>query len=420
MQLQRFDRDVTLGELLQAMPAHKVSIALTRSLGMDWRLFGDDGAVLLAPAERTAALTAEASVCDLRLDIELLGRLAADRPREQVEAAAAWLELVLRGTHRYRMASDLHMAAVHADYEALQRKHLALQESEARYRELSTQLEHRVALQVQTIERAQRQLYQSEKMAAVGSLAAGMAHEINNPIGFIRSNLATARGYVQKVGATLAAFRQGDAAAAEQAWKKADMDFVLEDFSGLLDESVSGADRVARIIANLKAYASIDCDSSQPADLNESVRTVLGMVRDQCPATVTFDTDLQPLPAYTCDQSRMHQMLFALVQNARQAVGAAGTVRVSTCIEHGEIRIRVRDDGRGIAPETLTRIFDPFFTTHDVGKGMGLGLTVSRDIASAHGGRIEVESVPGAGSTFLVCLPLAGTFVPGRTGESVP
>jgi two-component system NtrC family sensor kinase len=404
--LARFDRDITLAELLRAVPRKKLETALSGTIGNGWRVVDADGEAILGSDLNTAAA---AIAIPLRLDIEVIGRLlASDVPREHVEAAATWLEMVLASSYRYQMAADLHLEAVHADYEALQHKHSALQESEERYRELAEQLDQRVKEQVDVIERAQRQLYQAEKMASIGSLSAGMAHEINNPIGFIRSNLTTASTYIDKMQKTLDAFRGGDSNGADTVWRKLDIDFVLEDFPGLLAESIAGADRITRIVANLKAYANIDSVSAVGAvNLNDAVHAAVGIASDQFPENVTLAIDLQPLPDIVCDQRRMNQVLFALIQNARQAIGGnGGLIRIASRSTVDEIRIAVSDNGCGIKQDIVTRIFDPFFTTHDVGKGMGLGLTVSRDIVNAHRGRIEVETAVAAGSTFTVCLPL--------------
>lgn len=400
-----FDRDLSLAELLAAVPQTKVEAALNRTIGEAWQIADIDGSVLWKGRERA---NEDEVALPLSVDIEMVGRLLApETRREQAHAAARWLEMVLAGVLRYRMAADLHLEAVHADYQALQAKHAALQASETRYRELSAQLEQRVQAQVEVIERTQRQLFLSEKMASIGSLAAGMAHEINNPIGFIRSNLGTASAYFDKMGATLEAFRKGDEKQAKAAWLQHDIDFVLEDFSGLLQESIAGADRVARIVSNLKAYSSVDCRADSEVDLNDAVRAAAGVVREMMPGNVRLDMDLQPLPHIVCDLSRMNQVLFALLQNARQALGSdGGLIRVASNVSGGEIRIAVSDNGCGIAEDIVSRIFDPFFTTREVGQGMGLGLTVSNDIVSAHNGRIEVDTAAGAGSTFVVCLPV--------------
>jgi signal transduction histidine kinase len=399
-----FDRDMELKELLDPSLAKKLAPLLDRTFGPRWRILDPGGACLMGNGNVPGDDAAEAP---LRLDFEVVGKLSVSGgSNDEVQRLADWMELVLAGAYRYRMAADIHMEAVHADYEALQKKHADLQASEARYRELAFELERKVAEQVELIMQAQRQLYQTEKMASVGSLAAGMAHEINNPIGFIRSNAATSLDYVEKLATVLQAYRKGAHAQASAAWDEVDLDFIMEDFPTLIQESISGADRVARIIANLKRYASIDYALSAEVDLNEAVKIVAAIVADQLPENVRFETDLHPLPRLVCDQGRINQMLLSLVQNAVQATSGKGVVRVTTGVESGEIRIAVTDDGVGIAPDILTRIFDPFFTTREVGQGTGLGLTVSRDIAVAHGGRIEVSSVQGSGSTFTLCLPV--------------
>lgn len=404
MKAGRFDRDVTLAELLRAVPRPRLDAALDRTVGSVWCMVDTAGTLLWASKESAGS---EMTAFPLRVEIETVGHLQVPpQCSTQAEIAVRWLDMVLASAYRYQMAADLHFETVTADYEALQRQHAVLQESEMRYRELACELEQRVKAQVEVIEHTQRQLYQTEKLASIGSLAAGMAHEINNPIGFIRSNLATATGYVEKMGEMCHALRQGDSVAAQALWVRLDMDFVLEDFSGLLQESLSGADRVARIVANLKAYSKIDCTDAAAADLNDAVRAAAGVVSDQLPDGVAIEMDLQPLPSVVCDLSRMNQVLFALLQNAQQAmIPGGGVVRIASRVSHDEIRIAVSDQGRGIREEIRSRIFDPFFTTQEVGKGMGLGLTVSRDIVNAHGGRIEVETASGSGSTFTICLP---------------
>jgi two-component system NtrC family sensor kinase len=405
---ERFDRDATLGELLRALPRGQLPAALERSLGPHWEMLDLDGARALGPGLDGAA--AAALEAPLRLGIDTLGRLRAAGPdAAQLAGAAGWVELALAGAERYRMASELHLESVHADYQALHVQHAALQQSEARYRALAAQLEQRVAAQTRAIEHAQRQFFHTEKMASVGTLAAGMAHEINNPIGFIRSNLGSAAQYVDNLAEALLAYRGGDAAAAQLAWRRHDIDAVLQDFPGLLAESAAGADRVAGIVHKLKAYASVECAGAVPADVAEAVRAVAALVAEQLPAGARLELDLAPLPALACDPGRVRQMLLALLDNARQALDGAGAglIRVSGRVDGGAIRLVVEDDGCGVAPDIAARVFDPFFTTRDVGQGMGLGLTVARDIASAHGGSVALDSA-GAGTRVTVALPLAG------------
>lgn len=405
MELAQFDRDITLAELLRAISGVKLGAALDRSLGSSWALHDSAGGLLLGTAEH---LTPEQNIqgVALRVELESIGKLSAAGAPESIASAAAWLELVLAANYRYSMASDLHLEAVAINYHQLQQEHQALQESEQRYRELAAQLEQRVAEQVVLIERSQRQLYQAEKMASVGSLAAGVAHEINNPIGFIRSNLSTAIGNVEVMRAALEAFHSGATQMAQEIWKANDLSFVLTDFPMLLAESVDGADRVARIVANLKEFSNIDHSDTSQVDLNDAVRNVMDLVRDQTCPEVELVVDFQRLPLIVCDRGRFNQVLLSLVQNGLQALRGKGRLRVASMVDGNQIKIAVSDNGCGIAPQALARIFDPFYTSHDVGSGTGLGLTVSQEIVASYGGRIEVESIVGLGSTFTVCLPL--------------
>ena len=401
-QFLHFDREVPLAQSLNIISLERLESALTKSIGNQWHIVDAEGSYVIGPAAKSIATTDMMAV-PLRMDIEIVGQLRAQgASRMQLETACEWLEMVLAASSRYRMAADLHLEAIHSDFEELQQKHEALEESERLYRELSAQLHQRVQSQVAAIEEAQRQLYQAEKMASVGSLAAGMAHEINNPIGFIRSNLSTASRYVDLL--VKAIKNSGGTGGAG----KIDVDFILNDFPGLLAESISGTDRIAHIVANLKAFSNIDCMDDGAIDLNEVIQTVAAVVGDQLPQSIVLSLELQPLDRIAGDRGRMSQMLFSLLQNAQQALAEkGGQILVSSKTIDAEIRIAVSDDGVGIKREILNRIFDPFFTTRDVGKGTGLGLTVSRDIALAHHGFIQVQSEEGRGSTFTVIFPLS-------------
>ncbi|MFA7241657.1 MAG: ATP-binding protein [Sulfuricellaceae bacterium] len=400
--MSEFDRELSLADLLVGVNRDRLSYALNTLAGAGFRLLDAGGAPLLGGA--TSAPSAVR--LPLVFDLETLGYLEGAGDANALRAAAVLLELLLRAGARYRMASTLHAEAVNADYEALQLKHAALQESETRYKTLAAELEQRVREQVQFLDAAQRQLYQAEKLASVGQLAAGMAHEINNPLGFIHSNLKTGCGYLEHLKALAPLVHGGDMPGIIAAWREGDMDFVLNDFSQLIDESLTGAERIARIVADLKGFSNIDGAEEAMVDLNDNIRSAVGIIAPNLPAGIEIKLDLQPIPRLLCLTGHINQVLLNLLKNASQAISGQGVVSVASDVAEHAVRIRVSDDGCGIAPDALPRIFDPFFTTREPGAGTGLGLTVSRDIVRAHGGRIEVASESGAGTTFTVYLPL--------------
>lgn len=399
-----YERQLSLHELLSGVVPDRLFAALAVLLGCPSRIVDADGNWVMGATE---SFGEGAGRVVLTYEIETVGYLEAPSASDaNLRAAGRLMEQFMRSGARYFMASEMHIEVVKADFEELQRKHAALMESEARYKALAGHLEERVKEQVKTIEAAQRQLYQAEKMASVGQLAAGVAHEINNPIGFIRSNLNTAMSYVQdfKGMADLVRSESGEKLAA--AWKAADLDFVLEDFPPLLRQSIDGADRVARIVADLKGFSNVDYAEEKVVDLNDNIRSACNVAAGQVSARADLRLTLGELPPVRCRPGHMNQVFLGLLLNAAQAMEARGEICIESGVEDGRICIRVSDTGRGIPPEVLPRIFDPFFTTHDVGGGTGLGLTVSRDIVAAHGGSIEVESEVGVGTTFTICLPV--------------
>lgn len=395
-----FDRELGLAELLGGGPGRELERCLNELLGPEWSLVAADDSLVLGSGWRGPGH-------DIVHEGEPMGRLMAP-DAARAGTAIGMLQLLARANQRYRMAIGVHEAAVAEDYAALQRQHAELERSEARYRALSEQLEQRVTEQVATIESAQRQLYQAERMASVGQLAAGMAHEINNPIGFVRSNLASARQYLAQLSETLQAWRRGDGAAALALWQGHDLDFVLQDYPSLLDESSAGADRIARIVASLKAFSNVDGQGDAPFDPNESLRNTAAVAQSQVGAGQQLELCLTPVARLRGDIGQLNQVLLSLVQNALTAIGPQGRVQLLSQQRGEEVWLQVRDNGVGMDAATLARIFDPFFTTRAVGQGTGLGLTVSRDLVRGWGGRIEVDSRPGQGACFSIVLPGVG------------
>ncbi|UCV04227.1 ATP-binding protein [Dechloromonas denitrificans] len=263
-----------------------------------------------------------------------------------------------------------------------------------------------LAGKIEELEEAHGQLLQSEKMASVGQLAAGVAHEINNPVGFVNSNLGTLKKYSQQLLDLLEASRSGKASAADFA--AADLVYLKEDMADLLRESQEGLERVKKIVGDLKDFSRVDQAEWQDADLNAGIESTLNVVWHELKYKAEVKREYGELPPVPCIPAQINQVVMNLLTNAAHAIEERGTITVRSGCDERWAWIEVADNGKGMTPAALRRIFEPFYTTKAVGKGTGLGLSLAYDIVRKHGGRIEVSSDPGAGSTFRVLLPLAG------------
>ncbi|MCI0680805.1 MAG: ATP-binding protein [Gemmataceae bacterium] len=271
------------------------------------------------------------------------------------------------------------------------------------------------------LKRTQAQLVQSAKLASLGQLVAGVAHEINNPLAFVANNivvlerdLASLRDLVrlyQQTDATLAQHQPDTARAIHAAAEAMDLAYTLDNLDGILDRSHDGLKRIQQIVLDLRGFsrASLASDAQHGVDMNDSIASTLNIIRGVArDRDVTLETDFGPLPPGACYPARMNQVVLNLVTNAVEACSAGGKVVVRTRSAPDGALIDVIDNGAGIAPEIRDKIFDPFFTTKQHGEGTGLGLSISHGIVQDHGGRIDVESTPGQGSRFTVFLPAAG------------
>ena len=327
---------------------------------------------------------------------------------------------------------DLREANLSLEAEIAERRHAeeALRESESR-------LEHRVAerttqltaanaaLQeehaqqralIDKLAEAQNQLLQSEKMASIGVLAAGVAHEINNPIGFVSSNLGSLESYVQDLLELLAAYEKTESSAEEREGlleeisrlkETMDFDFLRQDVVSLLAESHDGIGRVKKIVQGLKDFAHIDSEEHwQADDIRAGIDSTLQVVWNELKYKCEIRKEYGDLPPVECLISQLNQVFMNLLVNAAHAIDDKGIITIRTGSSGDWAWVEFSDTGKGIAPEHLKKIFDPFFTTKPVGKGTGLGLSVSYSIVEKHHGKIEVESEVGAGTTFRLWLPL--------------
>ena len=265
----------------------------------------------------------------------------------------------------------------------------------------------------------------NEKLASIGQLAAGVAHEINNPMGFITSNLQTLTGYFSAMGSFIQAQRTAleqtapaelnqQLAATEE---KLDIPYILEDGADLVVESLDGAKRVARIVRDLRSFSRIDAPEYEEADLTTCLVNALNIVAEELSHVATVIKELTPLPPISCHPGELNQVFMNLLRNAGQAITPPGTITLKSRHDDKFIFVTVGDDGHGIPDSILDRIYEPFFTTKDVGKGTGLGLSVTRDIVTKHGGEIMVES-SNQGTTFTIKLPRNSESMPAKNVEN--
>ena len=269
-------------------------------------------------------------------------------------------------------------------------------------------------LSQQQLQQAQQQLLQSDKMASVGQLAAGVAHEINNPIGFISSNLGSLEKYLKDIFELLNMYEGAEAAMPEaaraevrSAKQRKDIAFLREDVPMLISESRDGITRVKKIVQDLKDFSHVDnSEEWQWADLHKGLDSTLNIVWNEIKYHAEVIKEYGDIPEVECLPSQLNQVFMNLLVNAAHAIHEKGIITIRTGTQGEEVSIRIADTGKGISPENLKRIFDPFFTTKPVGKGTGLGLSLSYGIMQKHHGCIEVQSEVGKGTTFTLWLPI--------------
>jgi len=298
----------------------------------------------------------------------------------------------------------------------------ALEQSRMKIQEYSRTLEQKVEERTRELKEAQAQLIQSEKLSSIGLLAAGIAHEINNPMGFINSNLFTFTGYIRELRQILTEYEQleGDCqgtadeklkfrcAQIKKVKERIDLEYIMNDLEKVIEESNEGARRVIRIVKGLKNFSHIDEERPEYADINETLEETLNVIWNELKYKAEVIKEYGDLPEIECYPRLLTQVFMNLLLNAAQAIEKEGRIVVKTYTDNGNIYIRISDNGCGIPPENLPKLFDPFFTTKEVGKGTGLGLSMAYGIIERHKGKIQVESEVGKGSTFTIELPLGG------------
>ena len=287
-----------------------------------------------------------------------------------------------------------------------------IQEREKKLREQNEELE---AAQKSLME-SQSHLVQSEKMVSIGMVSAGVAHEINNPIGFVKSNLTTLNEYLEYLLPILSIIHKAKSdqeldvdSVKEQLTElveKDDLGFVIEDIESLITDSVDGVSRVQEIVSGLKSFARTNESDDVLFDLNECIKSTLKVIWNEVKYKAKVDLDLKELPAVKGNPGQINQVVMNLIVNAAQAIENQGVINIQTEVSGDDVVMLVADNGKGMDAQVMHSIFDPFFTTKDVGQGTGLGLSISHGIVESHGGSIHVESQVGKGTVFTLRLPI--------------
>jgi two-component system, NtrC family, sensor kinase len=321
----------------------------------------------------------------------------AESDVELISAVASHVALAVDRAESFQTIEDLSRGLEDKVRVRTEQLRIANEELQSAYRDL---------------QQAQMQLIQREKMASVGQLVAGVAHELNNPIGFVFSNVTTLEDFVRRLRAMVETYRGLELPAAEREqvqarWEELKIDYALRYLDSMIQGIREGAERTRKIVRDLRVFARTQDEVWQSVDLHEEIESSLTLLNHLLKDRVRVHRKFGDLPSVECVRSQVDQVFLNLLANAAQAIDGEGDITIETRTENGVAVVTVTDTGRGIPADVLGRIFDPFFTTKPVGEGTGLGLSISYEIVKKHGGEITAASPPGSGATFTLRLPVS-------------
>jgi two-component system, NtrC family, sensor kinase len=354
---------------------------------------GSSSTAITSAALATAAIVVFAAICE-RIAGQVGGQI--ERAEAELQQAHDLLEVKVEERTRELSRANVELAeallGVRRAHESLQQAHLELMQAQSR-------------------------MLQQARLASLGQTAAGVAHEINNPLAYVTNNLAVLRREVHGLHGLLVLYQEAEHTLLEyerelyaritDLAEEVDLPYILENLDDLLERSKGGLLRIQKIVANLRDFAHLEEADFQEVDLNDGINTTVCLMRNLADhRQVALETNLVPIPRTNCFPTKINLVVQSLIANAIDACPAGGRIVVETRPVGGGIEIQVSDSGSGIAPAIRDRIFDPFFTTKPIGKGTGLGLSISYAFVKDHDGTIDFESSPGQGTRFTVYLPL--------------
>ncbi|WP_176955843.1 ATP-binding protein [Catalinimonas alkaloidigena] len=363
-----------------------------------WARFLEQWEGLAVHPERTLDLmlvlqpkTGEWVQADVRVrhlfdDPQVAGGLLTIRPMPEIEAGVVQLQDYIKQLK----------SAVKEQTQAL----------EAKNQELHDALEH--------LKNTQLKLVESDKMASLGELTAGIAHEINNPINFVSSNITPLQTDLAEIQELLKQYEtlhketnvEARLNQIAQLRKALEPEFLFEEMEALIKGIREGADRTRSIVNGLRTFSRLDESDFKPADLHQGLESTLMLLSNRIKNRIEVHRDYGVLPLVECLPGKLNQVFMNIINNSLQAIEGKGNLWLHTQQKGNAVEIRIRDDGPGMSEDVKRRIFEPFFTTKDVGQGTGLGLSISFGVMERHQGRIEVESTPGKGTEFIITLPV--------------